>query len=187
MTAARFTTFGFVAALVIVPGAIASDLDRAKLTEQLIRHEGKRSKMYLDTAKHPTIGVGFNLDRADAKKKIEALGLDFARVKAGTQEMSEEQIAKLLSADIDVAIADSKAMFPRFADLSDVRQRVLVDMMFNLGQANFEKFKKMIAAVKAGDYAKAADEMKDSAWYEQVGNRGKTLASMMRTDMDLRK
>ena len=63
---------------------------------------------------------------------------------------------------MDTAIADSKSVFRKFTDLSDVRQRVIVDMMFNLGKSRFLGFKKMIDAVKADDFAKAADEMKDS-------------------------
>lgn len=180
LTACCFFAFGFS----LSSGQAAEDLARAKLVEQLIKHEGKKTKVYMDTAGHSTIGVGFNLDRADSKKKIEALGLDFTKVKAGSQELSAEQIVKLLNADIDAAVVDCRAVFPKFGELSDVRQRVLADMMFNLGKGKFEEFKKMIAAVKGGDFAKAADEMKHSAWYKQVGNRGKTLEQMMRTDND---
>ena len=164
--------------------ASAADLDRAKLKAMLVKHEGKEAKVYKDTEGHPTIGVGFNLDRKDAKAKIEALGLDFAKIKAGTQTLSEGQIDKLLAADTDVAIADCQAVFPKFTDLSDVRQRVFADMMFNLGKPKFEEFKKMIAAVKTSDFAKAAEEMKDSKWYKQVGNRGKDLEKMLRNDTD---
>jgi GH24 family phage-related lysozyme (muramidase) len=176
---------GGLAVLVLTASSLLAEaLDRAKLKAQLIKHEGKRSKVYLDTAGHPTIGVGFNLDRADAKKKIEALGRDFAKVKAGTQELSDEQIARLLDADLETALADCKAVFPKFGDLSDVRQRVLADMMFNLGRSKFQGFKKMIAAVNGEDFAKAADEMKESVWYKQVRTRGKTLEQMMRTNAD---
>ena len=166
--------------------ASAADLDRDKLRTQIIKHEGKRCTVYLDSAKppNPTIGVGFNLNRKDAKQKIEALGLDFNKVLAGRQSLTEEQVMKLLEPDIDRAIADCKAVFPGFADLSDVRQRVFVDMMFNLGKGRFEGFEKMIAAVKDADFARAADEMKDSEWYTQVKQRGIDLVDMMRNDRD---
>ena len=39
----------------------------------------------------------------------------------------------------------------------------------------------MREALLEGDYNKAADEMIDSKWYNQVGNRSKTLVKMMRS------
>ena len=164
--------------------AVGADLDRAKLRKQLIFHEGRKTKVYNDSEGIPTIGVGFNLKRADAKKQIENLTLDYKKVLAGDQALTDTQIDTLLDADIDTAISSSKSVFPKFTDLSDVRQRVLVDMMFNLGKSKFEVFKDMIAAVKAGKYNVAADEMKDSKWYKQVKDRGPRLETMMRTDTD---
>jgi lysozyme len=169
---------------VATPTCLAGDLDRAKLLAQLIKHEGKKAKVYKDSEGILTIGVGFNLERAEAKKSIEALGLDFEKVKSGKQELSQEQITKLLEQDANAAIANCKVVFPKFVELSDVRQRVLVDMMFNLGKGRFSKFEKMIAAVKKNDFVTAADEMKSSKWYAQVKDRGKTLERMMRTNKD---
>ena len=54
-------------------------------------------------------------------------------------------------------------------------------MVFNLGLSRFEKFKKTIAAIESGNYAKAAAEMVLSDWFIQVGNRGPELVEMMRT------
>jgi GH24 family phage-related lysozyme (muramidase) len=173
-----------VTVLVVVFITVAGELDLPKLRAQLIKHEDKKAKVYKDSEGVPTIGVGFNLQRADARKKIADLGLDYDKVLAGQQTLSEEQIGKLLDADIATALGDCQAVFPKFTELSDVRQRVLVDMMFNLGKPRFVKFEKMIAAVKEGKFDKAADEMKDSKWYRQVKSRGKTLETMMRTDRD---
>jgi GH24 family phage-related lysozyme (muramidase) len=162
----------------------AADLDSDKLRTQLIRHEGKRAKVYKDTEGVPTVGVGFNLNRADARQKLAAVGADLDKVKAGQQELTEDQIRKLLDADMDTAVADCKALFPKFAELSDVRQRALADMMFNLGRARLSGFKKMVSHVNAGEFDKAAGEMKASKWYAQVKDRGKTLEAMVRTNKD---
>lgn len=40
-------------------------------------------------------------------------------------------------------------------------------------------FTNMIRAVKENDFHTAALEMKDSAWYSQVGGRAETLVQMM--------
>jgi hypothetical protein len=42
-------------------------------------------------------------------------------------------------------------------------QEALIDMHF-MGHGSFCKFKKMIAALEAGDYEKARDEALDSKW-----------------------
>ena len=168
----------------LAPPAAATDLDRAKLKKQLVLHEDRKTKVYNDSEGIPTIGVGFNLKRDGAKKRIESLGLNYAKVVAGEQELSDPQIDELLDADIDSAVASCKAVFPKFADLSDVRQRVIADMVFNLGRAKFEGFEKMITAVKEEKFDTAADEMKRSKWYKQVKTRGTRLEAMMRTNRE---
>lgn len=71
-----------------------------------------------------------------------------------------------------------------FTTLDDIRQKVVIDMAFNLGVNGVLSFKNMIQALKEKDYDKAAEEMLDSLWAEQVGNRADRLAKMMRTDED---
>ena len=161
-----------------------SDLDYEKLYKQLEKHEGKRSKVYSDSRGIKTIGIGFNLERAGAKQLIENLGLNYSKVLSGEQTLSEEQIQVLFKKDVEEATKAAKDCIPNFGELSDVRKRVVVDMVFNLGAAKFNQFKKMIAALKVSDFGTAAAEMRNSQWYMQVGDRGKTLVKMMMTDKD---
>ena len=164
--------------------SMAQNLDQAKLKKQLTKHEGKRLKVYKDSEGIPTIGVGFNLKRSDAKAKIEAFGLNYDDVVKGKVSLTEAQVDSLLAADIKTAISDCKSTVDGYSSLSDVRKRVLVDMVFNLGKTRFSKFKKMLAAIKAKDFEKTAEEMKDSKWCRQVKSRCTTLESMMKTNKD---
>lgn len=50
---------------------------------------------------------------------------------------------------------------------------VFTDMAFNMGLKKFKGFKKMIKAARDGDYRQAAEELKDSNYFEQTGNRAK--------------
>ena len=66
-------------------------------------------------------------------------------------------------------------------DLSFNVRQILIDMCFNMGIVKFLKFRKMIAALQEKNASKAAEEMKDSAWYKQVGFRSKKLYESMKS------
>ena len=85
----------------------------------------------------------------------------------------------LLGKRVDQAIQEFHEIF---ADqpMSDVRQGALVNMVFNLGKCGVLKFRKMIAAAKADNWNKAADEAKNSLWYKQTGNRAKRIVEEIR-------
>lgn len=132
---------------------------RAKLRTQLLLHEGLRLRPYRDSVGKMTIGCGRNLtDRG----------------------ITRDEAMTLLEHDIREAIEDLET-FPAFAALNPIRQRVLIDMRFNLGPSRFRGFTRTLAAVAAGDYVTAAAQMRASLWYRQVKTRGVRLAKMMET------
>ena len=69
--------------------------------------------------------------------------------------------------------------FPWFHRLSEARQRVLVNMCFNLGLSRLMGFKKFLTAVEAGEWETAGVEMLDSKWAEQVGPRSTRLRDLL--------
>jgi len=138
-------------------------MDKQRLFAQLRLHEGVEHKPYKCTAGYLTIGVGRN---------IEERGL------------SDDEIDYILSNDVNIATDELVATFDWYADLDPIRQRVVVDMVFNLGMPRFKQFKNMIAALEEGDWTEASDQMMDSRWAEQVGLRASRLATMMETGED---
>ena len=158
--------------------------DDEKLTKQIFLHEGFRTKVYKDTKGIPTIGVGFNLMRGDAREKIEAIGANYQKILTGTQSLSRDQIKKLVMDDIKQSVLDAKDLFPSFDSLSGVRQRVLVDMAFNLGKRGLSQFRRLRKAVSEGDWSLAARSMRESLWFRQVKGRAIRLTKMMETDQD---
>ncbi len=132
------------------------------IVDQLILHEGLRLKPYRCTAGKLTIGVGRNLE---------------------TKGLSEEEALFLLRNDI-AEVTERLERLGWFVALDPVRQKVLIDMAFNLGVAGLLSFKRMIQALNCYDYDTAADEMINSKWYHQVGERSKRLVQMMRTGED---
>ncbi len=129
------------------------------LYEQLARDEGKSPRMYLDSRNVPTIGIGHNLrDRP----------------------ISERAIQTIFEDDLAEVAAEVRARIPVVATLSDARRGVLINMAFNLGVGGLLEFRRMLAALEAGEWERAAEEMKDSLWAEQVGDRAERLAQQMR-------
>ena len=138
-------------------------MDKQRLFTQLRLHEGVEHKPYKCTAGYLTIGVGRN---------IEERGL------------SDDEIDYILSNDVNIATDELVENFDWYADLDPIRQRVVIDMVFNLGMPRFKQFKNMIAAIESGDWMEASNQMMDSRWAEQVGLRASRLAEMMETGED---
>ena len=130
------------------------------LKEQLLLHEGIRLKPYRDTVGKWTIGAGRNLSDKGITK-VEAF--------------------IMLDTDIADATADCRRYLEFFDTLDEVRQRILIDMCFNMGIHGLLGFKATLAAIKQGRYEDAADHMLNSKWAEQVGRRAHRLAAWMRS------
>ena len=156
----------------------------------MILHEGLRLEPYICPAGYWTIGVGRNLESkglTGAEQKF-IFGRDDYNKQEVIELLKKRGISKvealfLLTNDISECIKDLKR-FAWFDQLDDVRAKVVIDMRFNLGAGGFRQFKKMIACLEVGDYAGASEQMMDSRWYHQVGDRGKRLVKMMYTGED---
>lgn len=63
---------------------------------------------------------------------------------------------------------------------SQTRREALIEFVFNIGFSDFLKFKKTIRALVDQNYNKAANEMLNSLWFEQVGERARHIADRVR-------
>jgi len=150
------------------------------LEDQILFHEGVRDKVYVDPGGNLAIGVGFNLDRGDAKEKIESLGLKYPDVRSGKARLNDNQIIWLFKQDVSQAVNDAKKFAGESWDnLSDVRKRVLTDMAYTLGFPRLSKFVSLKKALLKGDYKLAAQSMLGSKWFKQVKSRGSRLVRAM--------
>jgi len=130
----------------------------AELAAELTRDEGLRLKPYRDTVGKITIGIGRNLDDVG---------------------ISPEEAQFLLRNDIEAAerLLDSRLGWWRRLD--EDRQRVLVNMAFNLGP-RLLGFEHTLFFIANGEWDKAADAMLASKWAAQVGPRAVRLAERIR-------
>ena len=147
-------------------------IDRTKLANMLILHEGMKLKVYDDatgkdlskgdvTQGHPTIGVGRNVAG-------DGLGI------------SEEEARFMLHADIDRVEQEAKS-WDIYHELDSTRQAVLLDMLFNMGLTRFnpDKWPKMFQALQDKNWVEASNQMRSSAWAAQVKSRSERLAKLM--------
>ncbi len=140
------------------------------------RHEGRRTHPYLDCCGQPwracacavkgnlTVGIGRNLDAVP---------------------FTEDELLMMLNLDLVRAITAARRLCSVYDRLTVARQHVLISMAFNLGETRLAKFSRFLSAVHLEDWSGAADEMLDSRWAKQVGDRpgqrADELAQMMRT------
>lgn len=160
-------------------------MNKQTLMERIEAVEGREHKMYmLDGIPH--IGIGHNIiGRRLAEKTLEVLGIeDETDLMRAT--LTDDQVDYLFERDLDIAIQDAIDVVgaDTFDKLSSERQDVLVDMSYNLGKPKFMKFKKMLAAVVAGDFNEAANQILDSdaARDPLTKERYENLAAQMRGD-----
>lgn len=160
------------------------------IEEQLILHEGVRLEVYRCPAGYNTIGVGRNLDTVGLSRdeQLRVLGVSGSPSSEVIALLKLRGITKgeaifLLGNDVHQCVSDLEP-FEWYQVLDPVRQKVMLDMRFNLGLKGLLGFRATIAALKVKDYNRAAAQMTQSRWYDQVGNRAKRLVSMMRTGTD---
>jgi len=125
---------------------------RAELTED----EGVWRFPYLDSTGHVGIGIGRNLTGAG---------------------VSPAEISKLWHDDVAVAITALDANTPWWRNLAPGRQRVMINLCFNLGWTGLSEFVVFLVAMRAGAWADACAALKDSAWWGEVGDRGPRMTA----------
>ena len=140
-----------------------------KLREEIKYDEGSVNEIYLDHLGLATFGIGHLVTEWDEEYGWEV----------GTP-VSEDRCNEVFDSDIQIVLSDCQHLYPDFNDLPEEVQRIIANMMFNMGRPRLSKFKGMKAGVDARDWNKAADELVDSRWYRQVTNRAERLVERMR-------
>ena len=134
-----------------------------KLIKQLSRDEGRERSAYPDSKGFLTIGVGHLVDK---------------RKNAG---LHEEVIDLQLKLDIQEKTREVLYALPWASALDEARLGVLINMAFNLGTQGLLGFKKMLKAIQAKDWTKAALECADDNYVKDVGDRAYRLARQLLT------
>ena len=147
-------------------------MDLEKLREELEEDEGCEYEIYKDHLHFPTFGIGHLVIVSDPEYG-QPLGT----------AVDKSRVIEAFESDIKTVISDCNMLYNDFEDLPEEAQRIIANMMFNMGYTRLSKFKGMKRGVDARDWASAANEMIDSVWYRQVTNRADRLVARMRSQI----
>ena len=132
-----------------------------ELKKRIKEHEGLRLKPYADDKGKITIGYGHNLT---------------------DNGITREQAERIFDDDIRTAKQEiASKMLYFIVKLPDEKYGVLIELVFWIGIGRALEFKKMLSALKAKDWNKAADELLDSRLGREYPTRTGELADVLRS------
>jgi len=102
-----------------------------ELLDQLVEHEGLELMPYEDSLGINTIGIGRNLvDRGISDLELTHMGKDMSSVYEWG--ITKEQAYYLAENDIKIVEKEICEKHPCVIELDEVRQRIIIDMAFNI-------------------------------------------------------
>jgi GH24 family phage-related lysozyme (muramidase) len=176
--------------------ALRPDLE-ARIADYIAYSEGESLHKYLDTEAVPTIGNGFNLWRGDAKTVLQSIGIPIgpifltpacrrgpphsAQACGIKDQITHEESRQLLLVVLRPMIQEAAMSVSNFEKLTDARKFVICDLTYNLGITQWDAFYETRQLIDEGNFERAAQHLKNSAWYQQVGDRALRDVAMLRT------
>ena len=133
--------------------------DDLLLVRSVTLHEGYRGHVYRDSVGCWTLGIG---------RLVEPPG-----------GISREESEVLLANDLQRCLHSAHVVCPTFGSLPDDAQRVLVEMIFQLGARGVAGFGDMLGALAALDYTAAAAHGLDSVWATQTPARAREMMARL--------
>lgn len=161
----------------------------AELKAKLEVREGVCPEPYIDSRGIPTVGIGFNLIKYGARERIESVGADYDGLlkSAGAPRankdfcLTPDQMNKLFKGDLADAFKETLDVYPRFEAHPDSVRDVLVDLTFNMGGGKLKEFRRFNQAIDNGNYAQAAEFLRQSKYYEQTKTRAVANVATLQT------
>jgi len=136
-----------------------------KLLESVKKHEGFRNSVYNDTLGKRTVGYGHLCveDHWEDNKPYD-----------------KKYLEEILEKDLQYAINQGEGMC-KDLKISDDAKFLIIEMIFQLGSAGVQKFRKMWEALKEDppNYFEAHVQMLDSRWAKQTPARAIEMAEQM--------
>lgn len=142
----------------------------SKTLALIVAAEARRRGRYIDSLGFPSVGIGFNLLRADAIDVLAELGADWRSIMDGTGELTDVQIDKLFARCWAETLRFVRLLFPNWEQLRPEARSVLADMAYQM-RGRLAGFSRMRDAVARLDYREMVNEMRLSRWARQCPDR----------------
>lgn len=147
----------------------------SNVIEQTLYEEGYSATKYLCSRGFITQGCGRNLEANPLT--------DFEESRIGNLDSwTRKEAMQLLQDDIDKIVFKLKDdVWLDFEKLSNPRKSVVINMVYQLGEFGFSKFKKTRGYIVEDKFLEASIEMLDSKWFrEDTPERAQRLSDQMR-------
>jgi lysozyme len=128
----------------------------------LVKEEAFVPHVYKDSLGYWTIGHGIMVDKR----------------KGGGLRPEESLFILRNRLKLAGAVMDDK--IPWWRDLNGPRRAILLSMAYQMGVDGLLRFKRTLAAIREGDYAKGAKGMMASLWAQQTPGRARRHAQVMK-------
>lgn len=179
-----------------------------QLRKDLMDDEGFSLKTYLCTSDKLTIGIGRNLEdkgisfseaemflnnNSDRRERIlhkydvnSMIPLKFVEIILKDIEkygITKEEAFYLFDNDVNDCISDLRKSLPWVLTKSENVQRVVLNMLFNMGIVRLLKFEEFLRFLKDDNYEMASEEMLDSVWAKkQCKRRAVRLSNIIKNE-----
>jgi lysozyme len=130
----------------------------------IIGNEGIRYEPYEDTLGNWTVGVGHLIGK-DLPSNM-------------NRRFSHQEIMDLFDNDF-IHHKTAAERIPGFDKMDGLGQTALTDLTFNMGPSWINSWPNLTNQLGEGDIPSATDNLRNSRWYDQVGNRGPRVTNML--------
>jgi lysozyme len=130
----------------------------------IINNEGIRYEPYQDTLGNWTVGVG-HLIGSNLPPEM-------------NRRFSHDEVMDMFDQDY-MHHKTAAQRIPRFNQLDGLGQTALTDLTFNMGPNWLSGWPNLSNQLNEGDIDAAADNLRNSRWYGQVGGRGPRVTNML--------
>lgn len=136
-------------------------------------NEGNENTPYQDSLGNWTVGIGHYIGKTLPER--------FKNPDGTPKKLTDTQVQMLFEKDYKEHKEDA-ARLPMYSQLDNKGKQALIDLTFNMGSEKFNEneWKLFFTALKNKDLKTAAKELKNSKWYNQVGDRAPRVINLIK-------